>query len=254
MSTTFDLNHGTDKMSVVPASSPFNYPAYPATPRGPAPFFFRVPFNTPFPFTGTGPLCWELRIASRTNTSSFSHDAGGGAYTFYTQALGTGCTSTGRTALAATTASLSGSNLTVSASQLAANAVAIAVLGFNDTAWSGIPLPLLVPGTTGAPSGPCHVWSDMTVLQVFVASAAGSGSSIIPAVPASPTWVGLRAYSWVLALDAPANPLGVVTTNYRELNWGDGLVVGCRRLYAFNNVSAPTGTLSATAVVVEFLR
>ena len=132
--------------------------------------------------------------------------------------------------------------------------MAIAVLGFDDTTWSGIPLPLLIPGSTGAPSGPCHVWSDMTILQVFTANAAGSGSSIIPAVPASPTWFGLRAYSWVLALDAPANPLGVVTTSYRELTWGDGLSIGSRRLYAFNNASLPTGSLDSTAVIVEFLR
>jgi hypothetical protein len=58
----------------------------------------------------------------------------------------------------------------------------------------------------------------------------------------------------VVALDAPANPPDVVTTNHRELDRGDGLVVGCRRRYACNNVSAPTGTLSATAAVVEFLR
>lgn len=238
---------------MVPANTPFNYPAFPAIPRGPAPFFYRVPFTNPFPFTGSGPLCWEFRIASRTNTTTFSHDAGGGAFSFFSQPLGAGCTATGRMSPATTTAALSGSNLTVGATQLAANAVAIGALGFSESNWMGIPLPFLVPGSTGAPSGPCNVWSGLTLLQGFLASAAGAGSTVFATVPASPQWVGLRAFSWVLALDPQANPLGVVTTNYRENNWGDGLVVGTKRLYAFNMVAAPTGSLDTVAIVVEFV-
>jgi hypothetical protein len=184
---------------------------------------------------------------------AFSHDAGGGAFTLTTQALGAGCIATGRTAAAATTSSLSGSNLTVSASQLEANTTAMGVIGFSETTWLGIPLPLLIPQSTGAPSGACNVWSDMTLVQVFTASATGAGSTVFPAVPASTQWLGLKAFTWVLALDTAANPLGLVTTNYRQIEWGDGAVVGTRRLYAFNNVSAPTGSADTTAVVVEFV-
>jgi hypothetical protein len=55
---TFDNNHGTDKATVVPANSLFQFAAYPAVTRGPAPFTYQVPFNNPFPFVGAGPICW----------------------------------------------------------------------------------------------------------------------------------------------------------------------------------------------------
>jgi hypothetical protein len=250
---TFDNNHGTDKATVVPANSLFQFAAYPAVTRGPAPFTYQVPFNNPFPFVGAGPICWEFRIASRTNATAFSLDAGSGTFSFFSQAIGLGCLATGRTVRAATTAALSAANLTVSVTNFAAGGIGLAVIGFNDVNWSGIPLPLLVPGSDTAPSGACNIWSDMILMQAFVASATGAGSSVFAAVPASPAWLGLRAYSWGLGIDAAANPLGVVTTNYRELNWGDALPVLARRNYAFNNVNAPTGSVDATGIIVEFV-
>lgn len=251
-STTFDTNHGADKTTVVPTSTPFNFGVFTAPTPGPNPFVLQVPFNTFFTFAGAGGIAWEMLIASRTNTASFSLDAGSAAaFNIVGVTFGTGCLATGRTTAASASSAYASGNLTLSASNLTGTAPGSIVLGTSRTNWGPLPLPLLLPGTTGFPSGSCNVYSDWVVDLPGTSTAAGGLSQVLP-LALGPTTLGVTVYHYGFSLDAAANALGLVTSSSRLTGFGDGTVLGGCRIYAVNNVGAVSGTKDSTIIVTEF--
>jgi hypothetical protein len=221
---TFDLNHGLDKRQVItnrqvnlPASDPADLPGQ---------WVLDYAFDVPFAFAGSASLCWEVQITAKTQAANITYDACLGPSTnpaFQSSRAFTGCISTGRTAPMAL-ASLGSMNwpagtgtLNGSATQLLANGPVLYVLGFSRLSWNGIPLPIDVPGSTGAPSGTCTIYNDVWLIRTAVASATGSATSPLVFTP-TPDMNGITVYQQVWGLDAAANPFGITTSNLLAQN------------------------------------
>jgi hypothetical protein len=217
----FDGNHGANKTQVVTGRQ-YNHPAsIPA--EIPQPFLLDYPLDVPFPFTG-GSLCWEAHVTARVpQSTSIPHDAVSMSSVSANPGLQvdtafTGCISTGRTVpmradgSSAMSWPVATGTLTVTVKDAQANGVILHVLGFRKTNWAGIPLPFLLPGSATAPSGPCHLYADVWVIQARQASATGDATLTLP-VPATPDLNGLVAYSQVWGVDAQANPIGITMSN-----------------------------------------
>ena len=215
---TFASNHGTDKLQV----ASFKLLQFPATLPGglSRPFEYFVPLAQPFAFGGQGPLCWEMLVSSRTNTSTLpmdmvqSSDANPHAWT---ATIGVGCKSTGYTqaiyAYGGSSPNWAMNTMTLSynAQNLPKNALVYLAFGNSIGSWSGVPLPIEVPGSGSGPSGVCSAYNNwmMTVPQLTTATgtlSAGLGVGV------QPFYNGGSIYAQVVALDAGANPWGVVTS------------------------------------------
>lgn len=224
-STTFDNNHGTDKVQVI-INRTYNHPA--SDPRCvPGDWLLSYPLDVPFTFGGTpATLCWEVQVTAKTQTTSITHDAFG---TSTNPALqvgrgGVGCLATGRTvAMSATgTSSMSWSTnsgtLTLNGTNGPANAPAFHVLGTDKNNWFGLPLPFELPGTNTAPSGSCYIYTDVLASFPVTASSTGAMTSAVP-VPATQNLNGLTTFSQFWAIDTAANSWGIVTTPGVAHNW-----------------------------------
>ena len=252
--TTYDTNHGADKVTVIPPSTPINFPAVPATTPGPTPFTFHVPFTTPFTFLGAGGIAWEALVDSRVLTAASQMDAATGqaAFNYYGVNFGTGCIATGRTGTATSSGSYAvATGVTLGASQMTNSAPGGFVLGLSNTTWLGLTLPLDLPGTTGYPSGTCRVYTDWVVEQPTTSSATGSMSLAFP-LTLGPATYGVSFFHYAYCLDTAANALNLITSNARKVFLGDGATIGGCRVSNNNNNAATTGTKTALIVVTEF--
>ena len=253
-STTFDMNHGADRVTAVPANTPFHFGALPRVTPGPTPFLFHVPFTTHFPFAGAAGITWEMLIASRTNTASFPLDAAlAGAFHLAGVSFGAGCLASGRLALASASSSYNATTqmLTLTAANLTAGAAGVLVLGVDHANWGPVALPFDLPHTTGHPSGTCRVHNDLVLGVPVTASTAGELSLTTPLVTGAGT-LGARLFHYGATVDSAANALGLVTSGGRLTAFGDGQAIGGCRVFAFNDVNANTGSKDATLVVTRF--
>jgi hypothetical protein len=253
-SSTFDLNHGADRVAAVPASTPFNFGAFPPLAPGPTPFLYAVPFQTSFAFAGAGGIAWEMLIASRTNTASFSLDAtSAGPLHMVGVGFGSGCLATGRMAEATATSSYSPAMqmVTPAAADLTSSAPGVMVLGLDAANWGPLSLPFDLPGTTGHASGTCRVHNDF-VLGIGLTATATGGLSLAAPLVTGPTTLGIKLFHYGATVDLAANALGVVTSQGRLSAFGDGQVIGGCRVYAFNDVNAMTGIRDGTIVITRF--
>ncbi len=218
--STFDNNHGLDKQQIV-TNRTYNHPASDST-NVPGQFLLDYPFDVPFFYVSTnGSLCWEVIVTAKTQTTSVTHDSAAGAVanpTLQVSRGGTGCLATGRASVMSATGSSTMSwtggtgTLTLTGTNAAASAPVFHALGFDKNFWAGaIPLPFVVPGSTGAASGTCNVYTDILFTMGTTASATGSVTSSVP-IPASPIFHGAALYSQWLCLDQAANPTGIVTS------------------------------------------
>jgi hypothetical protein len=224
--TTFDNNHGSNKMQVV-TNKTFNFPQ---ADYGfvPSPFLHSVVFDTPYPYLASAPLCWEVQRTAITLAASIFHDgATNSANTNPPMAFtpfGTGCkVSSQNVAMTATGSAVmswpSGTGtLTVSGQSGPANSVVLVIMGTSSERFSGIPLPFLIPGSGGAPSGPCNLYTNIVLGFAATTTSAGTSLTNIP-VPATPDLNGLRTFEQIVALDPAANPLGVALSNGVNHNW-----------------------------------
>jgi hypothetical protein len=220
MSTTFDNNHGLDKIRVVtnrtynlPASDPADVPGQ---------FLLDYPLDVPFVFAGGGAsLCWEVQITGKTQAVSIFYDAMNPPNAdppLQVTRVYTGCLATGATnpMMATPQSSMTwtvGTGVhTVIGANLLANGTVLFVTGFSRTQWAGIPLPIQVPGSTGAPSGTCNIHTDVAVIIPRLATATGAVTNRIN-VPATPDLNGLTTYSQIWGIDPAANPTGITTSN-----------------------------------------
>ena len=223
-SSTFDANHGPDKVQVathrtiaIPGSDPSLMPS---------PFVLDIPFDVPFPFAGSpASLCWEVQITARTNTLAAAFD---GALNVVSVAINpplfatrgfAGCLTTGHVTPITITTALAPMNWpggTGTAADIAAEMLANGpifwVLGFDRVSWNGSPLPQTVPGSAGAPSGACQLRLDIAWTTFAVATANGV-TALRLAFGVQPALHGAEFYEQVIALDPAANAFGVTTSN-----------------------------------------
>ncbi len=215
---TFSANHGADKVQV----GNFVSVSWPAPQqKGPTnPFDYAIPFAQPFAFGGAGPLCVEIQVVSRNN-STLRFDYAVNASTDpnpVVRTYGTGCKATGNTSNASVSGSASGNwpsksvSLGYSAARLPASAGVVLILGGSNALIAGLPLPIQLPGTSGAASGACTVYNDILVQVPSVASASGAASWNI-GLPVNPFFNGLSIFGQVWAIDMPANNWHVVSTS-----------------------------------------
>jgi len=185
-----------------------------------------IPFDVPFVFAGSpASLCWEVQITARTNTTAESFDGvlnvasvAASPPVFATRAF-TGCLSTGHTQPIMIATSLGSTNWPAgtgttadSASGLLAGGAIFWALGFDRTSWNGNPLPIVVPGSPGAPSGACYLRLDVASTRFAVASAGGTAQLNL-AFGVQPALHGVEFYEQLFGLDAAANPFGVTASN-----------------------------------------
>lgn len=225
VNATFDLNHGLNRVQVATA----RVISFPATVHGkvPAPFVYQMPFDTPFLFNGTGSLCWEVRITSRTAPGPIALDLAQGSDQnppLALNPLGSGCRATGAAApltLGATSSmSWSGGSgvLNYAVTFGVPSSIAVILAGTSDTSFAGLVLPWEIPTTNGAPSGTCRIYNSVALMLAATTDASGNASVNLP-VPASPLLHGGNIFGQALMLDAMANPFGAVTSNTVQANF-----------------------------------
>jgi hypothetical protein len=186
----------------------------------PGDFVLRYPLDVPFTFAGApGSLCWEVHVTAKTQIGSVTHDA----FSVSTNPAlqigrgGLGCRATGAAGAMTITGTSSlrwptrTGTLTVTVTTAPANAAAFHVLGADKNQWFGLSLPFLLPGTNGAPSGSCHIYTDLLTSFPIAATSTGGLSNSI-SVPATPNLNGLATLSQFWALDGAANSWGLVTS------------------------------------------
>jgi hypothetical protein len=108
--------------------------------------------------------------------------------------------------------------LGVSGASGPASSVVLVLMGTSSSSFSGIPLPFLIPGSGGATSGPCNLYTNI-VLSFGATTNSAGGSSVNVPVPATPDLNGLRTFEQILAPDPAANPAGVALSNGVNHNW-----------------------------------
>lgn len=259
VNANFDSNHGTDKQQVF-TNRTINFPAA-GTGVIPYPFLYQLPLDQPFTFAGAGPLCWEVQITGRSGASSNFHDYVSGTSSNPTMAVsrfGDGCTASGRSGIFALTGA---SNVdwpnhtgqaTATTSLGPASAPAVYVVGASSTSYGGLPLPLLLPGTSGGASGPCYLNTDVLLSIGGTLSSTGAITFRVD-VPLRPFLGGVNLFGQAFAVDLAANSLGLVSSNgidhqivapYTAPPGG--------RVYASGSLGA-TGTVGANqTLVVQF--
>lgn len=254
--TTFDNNHGVDKIQVI-TNRTYNMPA--STPgQAPGDWLLDYPFDIPFVFAGApGSLCWEVHVTAKTQTGSIIYDAASQATASPTIQVGrggTGCLSTGRSTamLCAATQAMNwtnGGTATISGSNLLANGAVFFATGFDRVAWVGGPLPQLIPTSDLGASGSCNLYVNPVVVNFLAASATGTAPYVIN-VPADPALHALVMYSQILGLDPAANAFGVTASNFatHQVVAPFGPQPVCR-IYASGNLGA-TGTVSLSSYLV----
>jgi hypothetical protein len=265
--TTFDNNHGVDKIQCV-TNRVINVPANDPS-LLPGPWLYDIPFDPAVVFVfagGPASLCWEVHVTARTNTGTVPMDAVTNSGTtpanppLAATRGGTGCISTGKTVPmlvvpTATAMNWAGGtgNLTVNASNLQNSGFFAWVNGLDRAQWGAVPLPFVIPGSTGAPSGTCTLYTDTFLLTVGQASATGTASLTLP-LTVTPAVHGFTIYTQTLGLDAAANPLGFTTSNVaaQQLVAPYTLPLGGCRIYSSGNLN-PTGTVGQTTYLVTRL-
>jgi hypothetical protein len=259
---TFDANHGIDRTVVLPP----RVVQFPAVEHGvlPRPFTHVLTFTTPFQYSASGPLCWEIRITSRSTTASFSvdHAVANGNPAPVATIFGTGCAVSGSTQRMA----LNGSGFaTWSAGTMQFNylgaslppsSVVFLNFGVSTTSFSGLPLPFELPGSASAPSGACTVYHDIVgQLPVFTTASGSLVGGTNLAITVGPALHGASLFSQVMALDSTANAFGVVTSNAVQHHIVAPLPTGTVGVGMVDRIgsSLPTGTVTANrGAVVRF--
>jgi hypothetical protein len=194
----FDLNYATPKQTVLPRTFVTFGPTGQAVTPGPNPFTMDIVLATPFVYTGTAPLVWEVAYFGSVLTGSFSGldaDASTTA-TAASTVTGTGCAPTGSAALMTHTYTVNDTRGTLlmngTITGAPANALALMAVGFTNPA---LPLPDLC-----AP-----LYTDATLVQVLgFTTATGTFTHDTPtgAIIAPNSAVGLPIFTQAFVFDS----------------------------------------------------
>ena len=221
-STTFDANHGSDRVTL----ASFQFYQLPASPPAGAsmPFEYALPLPTPFAFGGAAGLAWEIRVHSSNTGGGILLDGVTGTGTNpqpIVGVLGVGCKTTGETLpvqlAGGATGNWSGSTVTASytATRLPKSSLATLALGGSTTYWAPLPLPFVLPGSASAPSGACTVYCDWVALVPVATDATGKATTSLGGT-VNAGMNGASLYAQAVALDQAANNIGLVTSNLLE--------------------------------------
>lgn len=265
----FDANHGVDKRHVISNRTvlvPANDPA-----QLPGAFLLDLPFDAgqDFVFAGGGAsLCWEVHVTANSSlVTNVPFDAVLTQGTIATAPglAGTrafaGCVATGRTQpiaiapLNSTVDWVAGlATQRVSGLQLLPNGIVAWASGSGATVWNGAPLPIVLPTTTGAPSGTCTLFTDPALLTVGVASPTGTALLQLQ-YAVGPALHGALLPVQLLGLDAAANALGITTSNLvvQQLVAPYPAAIGIQRVYAVGALAA-TGTVDGSSPLITRFR
>ncbi|MBK8976548.1 MAG: hypothetical protein IPM29_11580 [Planctomycetes bacterium] len=218
-SNVFADNHGANPILVV-ARRTIQFAGTQAPRTMPAPFDYVIPFDVPYSVSLAA--CWDVRVYAHGSTNA-EFDAvqspGGdpnpdsGFHRF-----GVGCRASGAGQPMAISGTSSGDwslgtfTMRVSSQNGLANTPHVATLGFDSEQWGQTPLPFLLPGSLGAPSGACFIETD--ILDTLAGTSNGVGTFAKTfGLTLTPAQHGLRVFSQVVALDTNANSLGLVVSN-----------------------------------------
>jgi hypothetical protein len=120
-------------------------------------------------------------------------------------------------ALAASTSPRVSGSFALQLSACAPSVPAFYELGFSSTSWNGIPLPFSFAPLGG---GTCSLLVSADIGIGAATNAQGSASQNFT-VPNQPLLIGARIFAQGLVFDAPANALGVVSSNGLRLTIGN---------------------------------
>jgi hypothetical protein len=205
-SLTFDSNYATPKTTVFPRQIVTWGPQGQGVSPGPNPFngTMEIVLTTPYVYTGTAPLIWEVAYFGHVNNgtnSAYDADASG-ATTASSTVTGIGCTPTGLGApmthsyvVADATGTLM-MNGTIAAAP--ANSLALMAIGFTNP---NLPIPDLCTS----------LYTDATLLQVLgFTSATGAFTADTPtgAIIAPNSAPGLQIFTQAFVLDT-ASPFAL---------------------------------------------
>ncbi|MHC4512808.1 MAG: hypothetical protein ACYS5W_03820 [Planctomycetota bacterium] len=196
--TSYATNLGASP-TVVLKNTTVKIGAYVKPPQPPGAFVYRVPLAASYVYTGNGTFCWECRLHNHTSTQSLSFDLYYHRTTIQLQRGGQGCTASGMTSPANLTGAVSGTSLTLTASNMPSAGGALLAVGFNST-----PLDLTPLGA------PCALRTD--ILALLPGKSTGSTATwqgTIPTTAPDGTAVFLQAG----AADSKANAMGLVLSN-----------------------------------------
>jgi hypothetical protein len=234
--TTFSTNLGANPQVVI-NNGTVNIGAYTKPTQPPGAFVYKLPLPTTYVYTGNGTFCWECRLHNHTGTQNLSFDL------YYTQSVptlrtgGTGCTASGATAPASLTGTISGSAISLAASNMPAAGGSMLLVGLNPT-----------PFDLTASGAPCSLRTDILALL----PGAGSGSSATW-TGSIPTTVpdGVAVFLQAGAADAQANNMGLVLSNGLCTLWPYAKRPVIRN-WVTNSDTATTGNLQLTyGLVIE---
>ena len=220
----FAANHGSNKVKV----SSFSIARMPKSEPGesPAPFLFKLPFQTPFNYNGQGSLCVDITVRSRANAAAFAADVARISSTnpaSHSKYWGMGC----RYAANRSPAIITGSSApdwrnqsmtwNYRGSSFPPNTVGTMILGGQTKTVGGIPLPFVLPGTANAPSKACTLYTDaLLTIPVLIASN-GSFTQTL-GFQTQPYFNGGSLFSQVIARAPQANSLGLILSNVVQHN------------------------------------
>lgn len=120
-------------------------------------------------------------------------------------------------ALSSSAAPRLGASFALQLGQCAPSVPAFFEIGFSDASWNGIPLPFSFAPLGG---GSCALLASADIGLGTAINAQGSASQNL-SIPIQPLLVGARFYAQGLVLDAPANALGLVSSNGLRLTIGN---------------------------------
>ena len=248
---TFDANYASPKQTVLPRQLVTFGPTGTSSTPGPNPFdpLLEITLATPFVYTGTAPLIWEVAYFGSTtaggNTSTL--DADGSTTTTATSTVtGIGCAATGATALmthAYTVLDVAGTlTMNGTIANGPPNAFALMAIGFSNP-------------NAPAPGVVCsNVYTNAVLVQFLgITSATGSFNADNPTgaivVPNNAT--GIPIHTQAFAVD-PTNPgLFLIASNGRVSTVpavGTAEVNLVSRLY--NSAGGTTATTAAFATSI----
>ncbi|MBK8979541.1 MAG: hypothetical protein IPM29_26875 [Planctomycetes bacterium] len=219
-SAVFAANHGANP-SVVVARRIVQFPGT-VNPRAlPAPFDYVIPFDAPYSVSLS--VCWDMRVHSHSSTSAVfdavQSPAGsvnpGAAVLFF----GSGCRASGSSVPMEAAGAFGGDwasgqfSVQCGGRNGPRNAVHAAMVGLTSQQWAQIPLPFLLPGSATGSSGPCFVQNDIVDTIPGASNAAGDFFTRVIAINLDSSQHGVTLFHHVVAVDAGANLLGIVSSN-----------------------------------------
>ncbi len=212
---TFDANYAAPKTTVLPRQLVTFGPTGQSVTPGPNPFLpsLEITLATPYVYTGTAPLIWEVAYFGSTSSGSMSiYDADSSSSTTGSSTVtGLGCPASGATSLMTHTYTVNDTTGTLLLNGTIANAppnaLALMAIGFSNP-------------NAPAPGVVCsNIYTDGTLVQFLgVTSATGTFTANDPtgAIIVPNTATGITLFTQAFAIDPTSPTLFLIASNGRS--------------------------------------